>query len=99
MSGVKKRYLLLKALLVSMLFGQVAAHASSADERDSWMAASRLGTPDAYQSFLEAFPDSVFAEQAFEALADSFATAAGGDTGAGGAGAGDAGAGDEGGQY
>ena len=38
---------------------------------------------EAYDSFLEEFPDSDFAEIAFEALADalaSFETAAGGDT-------------------
>ena len=96
MSGVKKRYLLLRAFLVSSLFGQVAAFASPADDRDAWMAASRVGTPDAYQSFMDEFPDSIFTEKAFEAWADSFDTAAGGEEGAGDAGAG---GGDEGGQY
>ena len=65
MSGVKKRYLLLRALLVSSLFGQAAAFASPADEKDAWMAASRVGTTDAYQSFLDEFPDSDFFEEAF----------------------------------
>ena len=82
MSRVKSRYLILKALLISYAFG-AGATAAERGELDAWIAANRLGTLEAYDSFLEEFPDSDFAEIAFEALADaltSFETAAGGDT-------------------
>jgi outer membrane protein assembly factor BamD (BamD/ComL family) len=95
MSQVKCRYLALKALMLTALFS-VSAQASP--DRDAWISASLLGTTEAYESFLEHFPDSKYAEQALESLADSFDTAAGGDVGGGGA----AGAGEgesEGGQY
>ena len=62
-------------------FGLGAAQAAERAELNSWIAANRLGTPHAYESFLEAFPDSTYAEIAFEVLADAlegFATAAGG---------------------
>lgn len=84
MSRVKSRYMILKALLVSYAFGVGGAVAAERGELDTWIAANRLGTADAYQSFLEEYPDSAFADNAFEALADAlegFATAAGGDTG------------------
>lgn len=86
MSVVKQRYLLLRAILVSSLFGHVAAYAGPPNDRDGWMAASRVGTPAAYQSFMDEFPDSPFTEKAFEAWADSFDTAAGGEEGGAGAG-------------
>ena len=81
MSRVKSRYLILKALLVSSVFGMGAAAAAERGELDAWIAANWLGSADAYQSFLEVYPDSAFAEHAFTALADAlegFATAAGG---------------------
>ena len=83
MSQVKCRYLALKALMLTALFS-VSAQAST--DRDAWISASLLGTTEAYESFLENFPDSKYAEPALEALADSFDTAAGGDTGSGAAG-------------
>ena len=93
MSRVKSRYLIVKALLISYAFGMGGAQAAERGELDAWIAANRLGTPDAYESFLEAFPDGEFAEIAFELAADAaadafedFDTAAGGpstdDTGA-----------------
>ena len=94
MRRVKGRYIALKALLFSALFGGMAASAVTVEERDAWIAASMVGTTEAYESFLEGFPDSEFADQALEALVDSFATAAG----SGGGDAGDAGGG-EGGVY
>ena len=81
MSRVKSRYLIFKALLVSSVFGMGVAAAAERGELDAWIAANRLGTVDAYQFFLEEYPDSAFAEYAFTALADAlegFATAAGG---------------------
>lgn len=81
MSRVKSRYLFLKALLVTYAFGVGAAAAVERGEIDAWIAANRLGSADAYQSFLEEYPSSAFAEDAFTALADAlegFATAAGG---------------------
>ena len=81
MSRVKSRYLIVKALLISYAFGIGAVQAAERGELDTWIAANRLSTADAYQSFLEEYPDSAFAEDAFAALADAlegFATAAGG---------------------
>ena len=86
----------LRAVLGAALMSG-AAQAASIDELDAWNAAQRLGSTEAYQAFLEKFPDSVFAEKAFSARADSFATAAGpadagAASGAGGAGGSDSGA-------
>ena len=53
MSRVKSRYLILKALLVSSVFGKGAAAAAERGELDAWIAANRMGSTDAYQSFLE----------------------------------------------
>ena len=94
MSKVKSRYLALQALLISALFSNVSAQATP--DRDAWISASLLGTTEAYESFLEYFPDSKYADQALESLVDSFETAAGGDTGGAGASGGGEG---EGGQY
>ena len=81
MSRVKNNYLLFKALLLSALVTGASAALASSRDRDAWIAANLLGTTEAYESFLEDFPDSKLAELALEALADSFDTAAGGDTG------------------
>jgi hypothetical protein len=97
MSQVKCRYMALKALMLTAFF---SVSAQAAVDRDAWISASLLGTTEAYESFLESFPDSKYAEQALEALADSFDTAAGGDVGGGGgAGVSDDSGEGEGGQY
>ena len=95
MSQVKSRYMALKALMLTAFFS-VSAQATV--DRNAWISASLLGTTEAYESFLEYFPDSKYAEQALEALVDSFDTAAGGDAGGGGVG-GDGEGESEGGQY
>lgn len=69
MSHVRYGYLLIRALLITALFGSAAAKAASQDEKDSWVAANVVGTPEAYQSFLETHPTSAFAGKAFEAIA------------------------------
>ena len=71
MSHVRRRYLLIKAFLLSVLFGGAGAYGAAVEEVDAWRAANRLGTPEAYQTFLEAYPTSDFAAEAFTALADS----------------------------
>ncbi|MBT3358146.1 MAG: hypothetical protein HN403_00790 [Rhodospirillales bacterium] len=69
MSHVRYGYLLIRALLITTLFGTAAAKAASQEEKDSWVAANVVGTPEAYQSFLESHPTSTFAEKAFSAIA------------------------------
>lgn len=69
MSHVRYGYLLIRALLIATLFGTAAAKAASQEEKDSWVAANVVGTPEAYQSFLESHPTSAFAEKAFSAIA------------------------------
>ncbi len=69
MSHVRYGYLLIRALLITTLFGTAAAKAASQEEKDSWVAANVVGTPEAYQSFLESHPTSAFAEKAFSAIA------------------------------
>ena len=77
MSRVKSRYLIVKALLISYAFGIGAVQAAERGELDTWIAANRLGTADAYQSFLDEYPDSAFAEDAFAAPEPSWTSAAG----------------------
>jgi hypothetical protein len=70
----------LRALVGAALIGVGgAAQAASLEELNAWQAAQQTGTIEAYQAFLEAFPDGEFAAEAFAALADSFASEAGGD--------------------
>ena len=96
MSQVKCRYMALKALMLTAFF---SISAQAAVDRDAWISASLLGTTEAYESFLEYFPDSKYAEQETSPGSPGrqrrFDTAAGGDAGGAGAGGGEG----EGGQY
>jgi len=73
MSSVWRGYLILRALLVTTLFGGSAAQAESQDERDALIAAHMLGTKEAYQGFLEKFPASGFAKEVLDILTSTFA--------------------------
>ena len=55
MSQVKCRYMALKALMLTAFF---SISAQAAVDRDAWISASLLGTTEAYESFLEYFPDT-----------------------------------------
>lgn len=73
MSSVWRGYLILRALVVTTLFGGSAASAASQEELDALISAHMLSTKEAYQSFLEAYPTSVFAQEVFDILANTFA--------------------------
>ncbi len=72
MSRIWKSYFILKAVLISMLFGNTAGRAQSDEERDALIAAHMVGTKEAYQGFLENYPASPFAAEVFDILANSF---------------------------
>ena len=72
MSRIWKSYFILKAVLISMLFGNTDGRAQSDDERDALIAAHMVGTKEAYQGFLEKHPASPFAAEVFDILANSF---------------------------
>ena len=75
MSQVWKGYLILRALLISSLFGVGASRALADEERDALISAHFLGTQQAYQSFLSQYPNSRFAPEVFGILAESFGKA------------------------
>lgn len=82
MSHVTKTFITLKALLLSLMFGASQVAADTAEERDAWNAAQMLGTREAYQAFLEAFPTSAHADQALSSMVSAISSPAGGGTGA-----------------
>ncbi len=57
----------------AVAMGATAAMAQSISEREAWLAAHTLGTPDAYEWFLELYPDGEHAEKAKQALAGELA--------------------------
>lgn len=76
MSSVWRGYLILRALMVTTLFGGSAASAASQDEFDALFSAHMLSTKKAYMSFLEAYPTSAFAPEVFDIIANTFAAPA-----------------------
>ena len=93
MRQVTKTLLTLKVVLLSVVFGVSAGMAASPEEREAWNAARMLGTQEAYQAFLEAFPTSAYADQAFSSMISALSSPAGGGTGAAGSPGGGAGSG------
>jgi hypothetical protein len=66
----------LKALLL-LGIGSQAVHAQSDPASQAWDAARSADTIEAYEQFLEAYPDSPAADAAFEALVDRALSASG----------------------
>lgn len=60
-----------KAIAFSLVFGASQVLAADAAERDAWNAARMLGTKSAYQSFLENYPNSPYAAEAFSSMVEA----------------------------
>ena len=61
------------AFALAVAVGASTAAAQSISEREAWLAAHTLGTPDAYEWFLELYPAGENAEKARRALAGELA--------------------------
>jgi hypothetical protein len=68
----------LRALAIASLVGSPIGHSQEAPTADdaAWAAASDLGTADACQRYLEAFPAGRHAEEAFRCLIEGSLEAA-----------------------
>ncbi len=66
----------LKALLL-LGVGSQAVHAQSDPAGQAWDAARSANTVEAYEQFLDAYPDSPAADAAFDALVDRALSAGG----------------------
>lgn len=88
MSKIRFAILKIGAFITASMLGGAGAQAQTPAELNAWHWARHMNTPEAYQWFLENYPDSVYRGNAFRRLGDSIdlAPAAGPDTGAGVAG-------------
>jgi hypothetical protein len=61
-------FLSLRALVITALAGSPAGHAQESGDDAAWAAASEVGTAEACQQYLDAFPAGRHAEEAFRCL-------------------------------
>ena len=83
MSKIRFAILRIGAFLTASLLGGAGAQAQTPAELNAWHWARHMNTPEAYQWFLENYPDSAYRGNAFRRLGDSIdlAPAAGPDEG------------------
>lgn len=91
MSKIRFAFLKVGAFITATMLGGASAQAQSPAELNAWHWARHMNTTEAYQWFLENYPDSAYRDNAFRRLGDSIDLAPAAGPAAGAAAAGTAG--------